>query len=295
MGETANLDNKQTAPPAEQQQRDTNSSQNIAQVPEPVGVAPKDKIEESPVRSSSDVIIACWTRILGLSTILLFFATAAMGFILYRTDERIGEQVEGLHRQLALMENDQRPWIKVEAEAFGDFFFPESGSMRLAHTPIKYFVVNTGKEPAFNVEIQPFAFVVGDEHTDIMGSQIKWCENVKNQRHPEQSLLIFPGEKLPWEFGGGVIGTAPHPEEIKKYARTIDGKVVINFWIFGCVTYDFGRPDTVHQTAFAWQIARLIKRPGMADAFTYDFDLAERVPKELILLQQWNRASGVTN
>ncbi|MGJ4952400.1 hypothetical protein [Bradyrhizobium sp. HKCCYLS20291] len=57
-------------------------------------------------RSRNERVLANWTRILGLSTILLFIATLFSAFILHQTDNAI-------HRQMELAERDAEPYISV--------------------------------------------------------------------------------------------------------------------------------------------------------------------------------------
>lgn len=205
------------------------------------------------------------------------------------------EQVKAVGRQLTLMENDQRPWIRVDAEAIEEFAFRTHESTTYGSTPIKYFVTNVGKTPAFNVEVMTRAFVVGDGRADIDSEQMKWCHHAKTNRSARQKLFVFPNERELWGFHGGVFGTAPHPDEIAKYAKIVDGRRLIQFYIFGCATYDFGRPNSIHQTAFLFQVAHQIKRSDGSITLSLEFDLEERVPKEQIILLQHPSAPDLTN
>lgn len=233
-----------------------------------------------------------YTLALFVATLLLFSAAVVTAIILHNTDDKI-------NRQLGLMEADLRPWIKVETEVYQDLDLRQgSGAI-----PIKFILVNVGKSPAFNVEILPRPFLLFDGHTDLFGEQKDLCKVARDERQNNsrdiinagRGIFIFPNERIPWERFGGIIGTGPIPDDLKKYSRTVDGKREIDLWIFGCVTYDFGRPDTVHQTGFVYRIARIISRQGLGSAMSFIINPDEIVPKDLLLLFPNPSADGVTN
>jgi hypothetical protein len=110
-----------------------------------------------------------------------------------------------------------------------------------------------------------------------------------------QGILIFPAERIPWERFGGTIGAGAAPEDLKKYGRIENGKLTADLWIYGCATYDFGHPDTVHQTGFVYRIAQLIKRPGMGDAMSFTVDLDDVISKDELMMFPSPSADGITN
>jgi hypothetical protein len=91
------------------------------------------------------------------------------------------------------------------------------------------------------------------------------------------------------------MGTGPAPDELRKYSRATDDGQQIDLWVHGCVTYDLGRADKIHQTGFIYRVARTIKIPGRADAISYSLKLDEIVPKERLLLYPSPSAEGITN
>jgi hypothetical protein len=74
------------------------------------GSRPADK-ESPPQYSTNDKIIANWTRVLGVSTIFLFLATAGTGYILHSTDVTLSRQLSIMEAQLAATEREQQPRI----------------------------------------------------------------------------------------------------------------------------------------------------------------------------------------
>ena len=251
------------------------------------------KKESAPDRAARRTANATW--VIALFTIVAVEVGIAQWTALSNTDGKIGEQTKAIKRQLDLMEADQRPWIKVETEAFDAIQFFNVNGMTVGHISVKYFATNVGKSPAFGVEIQPKAFLLADGHTDLDGDQKRWCDIVKKNRFPHQSLFLFPGEKRPWEFQGATIGTGPSPQDLEKYSQIEAGKRTISLWLHGCATYDFGRSGTVRQTGFVYHVARLIKRAGIPDAMSYNISLDESVPKDQVLLFPSASADGITN
>jgi hypothetical protein len=69
------------------------------------------KQDQNNPEGQSDTTIARWTKVLGVSTILLFFATTGTGIVLYRTDKNIEHQADIMRGQLEEMRSEQRPWV----------------------------------------------------------------------------------------------------------------------------------------------------------------------------------------
>jgi hypothetical protein len=234
-------------------------------------------------------------------TAVLCVVTGYTAIILHETDVKIGEQAFAMTTQLHLLESDQRPWIKVDVEKFDDLHLSDWPGL-----PVKFFVENVGRTPAFNVEIIPASFVYTNGNTDLFGEQKKRCTAAKSIRVGDsagmilsnQAIIVFPKDRIPWERFGAIMGTGISIFEMEKYSPKPEGgkeRAELSLWIYGCATYDFGRPNTTHQTGFVYRIARLIKRPNLPDAISYGINPDERVPKDQIILFPSPSADGITN
>lgn len=198
--------------------------------------------------------------------------------------------------QLRTMEADQRPWIKVEPETFMDLDFTHG----FTGIPIKFFVTNIGKSPAFNVQVHQEGFVLGKDHNDVLTEQINFCDKMSKDRadrggaiNMSRGIFLFPNERIPWERSGAIVGV--NNEDIKKYAIEEGGKKSLNIWLLGCVIYDFGRDNTVHRTGFIFQIARIINRPNMSDALSFGIDPSEIIAKKNLVTFPIPSAQNQTN
>jgi hypothetical protein len=203
---------------------------------------------------------------------------------------------KAIQGQLDVMKSDQRPWIKVEAEIWSDLTFQGD----IGALPVRFFLKNVGKYPAFDADVWIKTFLMADGHTDLFEEQRKYCASTRafggrksndviNGTH---GVFLFPDEKIPWLPDGTIVSGGVGPGEIKEFSKVIDGKRQINIWIYGCATYDQGRPDTVHQTGFVFQLARRVKPGG---PISYSFSPDDPVPKDLLLLFPAPSADGITN
>jgi len=140
----------------------------------------------------SETVIAKWTIILGKSTIALVVATVVSAFILFRTDDKIGKQVAAMLSQLKLMENDQRPWLRVGVgEGEGLSVVDDSIGITLV---LKY--INAGKGPA--VRVQSAAEMIPHDADVIRGKQDEMCRLADRSVTSDFLPTVFPD--APW-FG----------------------------------------------------------------------------------------------
>jgi hypothetical protein len=200
-----------------------------------------------------------------------------------------------------LMETDQRPWIKVDAEKFDDLHLSDWPGL-----PVKFFVENVGRTPAFNVDLTPAGFIYADGHTDLFGEQRARCAAARTTRigdsagmiNAAQAIIVFPKDRIPWERFGAIMGTGVSIYDLERYSPAVETgqqRAELSLWIYGCVTYDFGRPNTTHQTGFVYRIARLIRHPPLPNAMSYGINPDERVPQDQIILFPSPSADGITN
>jgi hypothetical protein len=74
--------------------------------------------------------------------------------------------------QIEVMENDQRPWIKVDVKPINSFRFRPDGSGFL---PLEITLSNVGRSPAFNIQPGAWGFLFTDKHRDIAQEQQERC------------------------------------------------------------------------------------------------------------------------
>jgi hypothetical protein len=137
---------------------------------------------KQPASKSSETVIANWTIVVGLSTVLLFFATGMSAYFLYVTDKTLKETLE----------INQRPWLSVEVEAIGSFKLNRRGEI-----PLRVKVKNNGLSPAQKVRIFPVLFV--DKVPDLSEAEVtKWggCHQPKNDAYFGPHGALFPGQSL---------------------------------------------------------------------------------------------------
>jgi hypothetical protein len=142
------------------------------------------------------------------------------------------------NRQLSVMEDDQRPWIVVDVKPVGRFvFFPDGGGA----LPVQITPSNVGKSPAFNLEPVAWGYLISEKSNDINQEQRRRCELVRNRKQSPDDIadmsVVFPGQTAKWHEHAGNIGAGFSGEQFRTHHLTVDGKQVIDFWIFGCVDY----------------------------------------------------------
>jgi hypothetical protein len=159
------------------------------------------------------------------------------------------------NRQLTVMEDDQRPWIAVDVKPTGHFFFhpDDSGALPVQITPS-----NVRKSPAFNIEPVAWGYLISEKSNDINHEQRRRCELVRNRKPSRDDIgnlsVVFPGQITKWHEHAGNIAAWFSGEQFRTHHRTVNGKQVIDFWVFGCVDYMFGEPKKQHQTGFIYRV-----------------------------------------
>jgi hypothetical protein len=221
-------------------------------------------------------------RFTAFLTLLLALATAALAFVAYR--------------QTRIMENDQRPWIKVEVEIASplDFTVGGWGIMRLRLT-----LTNVGKSPAFNVRLAHWGFLNFEGHNDPHKEQRERCERFRGEPldNPARGSVLFPGDHLPWDRMGGAFtsGIAFPPDEIRKGLVEENGLGHLNISIFGCADYVFSALRQHHQTGFNYSLAQIIPREGMPAALTFGIAPQGSISADQLCLFPSPSASGQTD
>jgi hypothetical protein len=114
------------------------------------------------------------------------------------------------------MENDQRPWIKVEAQISSPLDFTTNfGTMRL-----RIILTNVGKSPAFNIQPAVWGFLVSAVHINPNKEQTHRCERLKQEPldNAAKGFVLFPGDRIPWDQMGGEFtsGIGFSPQDIQR-------------------------------------------------------------------------------
>jgi hypothetical protein len=174
------------------------------------------------------------------------------------------------NRQLRIMENDQRPWVKVDTEIADSLVFWVGGP---AIMPLRFVLANVGKSPAFNVRLASLGYLIFVGHNDPHKEQHEKCEWLRDQPldNPARGSVLFPGDRVPWDQMGGAFtsGVAFSSTDIQKIPVREDKQRHLEIWIIGCADYIFGEAKLHHQTGFIYQLAQIIPREGMQPALTF--------------------------
>ena len=170
-------------------------------------------------------------------------------------------------RQITIMEDDQRPWVKVETEIAGPLEFIIGG---FGNLPLRFTLTNVGKSPAFNFTLVPWGFLVFQGHDDPQKEQRERCGRWRDQSldNPARGSVLFPGDHLVWDQLG-VRGVGFSPDEMQKGLVDENGQRDLHIWVIGCADYVFGEPKRHHQTGFIYSLGQIIPREGMEPALTF--------------------------
>lgn len=162
-------------------------------------------------------------------------------------------------RQLDVMENDKRPWIKADVSIPAYVLTTEWEGSRGINFPLKFLLRNFGQVPAVNVRIyQTVAVHPGNIlREQLSAPQKEICDSAssKSDKNPIGGIAIFPNETEVIETGNGLSGGGLYK----------DGKPVL-FAVLGCVDYTYG--DGRHgQTGFRFMLGKDVG--GMVSGVPY--------------------------
>src|SRR5450759_1281271 len=105
---------------------------------------PKNNRQYKQGSSDSYVVIARWTKVVGIFTVILAIATIASAYFLWTTDETLRKTLE-VH---------QRPRISVDTTIVGPFTIDEKGG----YVRLKIEIKNVGLSMADDVRIFPVIY-----------------------------------------------------------------------------------------------------------------------------------------
>lgn len=199
-----------------------------------------------------------------VSAIGLVAAGAAATFAWY--------QVDGLKRQIALAEEDQRPWIKVEAINVSSVEVQSDQVSIVATFTLK----NVGKAPARRVSPHPRLLVTGSI-VEYLRSGRESCLDLKEHSTLVHGSTIFPGEEIvspSVSFGLPMTMIRPVLEQkaaadnaalveglsdaqassVKKFVR--ETALLSDLSVVGCIGYMPMTSNEVHGSSFSFSITK---------------------------------------
>src|SRR4051812_7674551 len=108
------------------------------------GAIPSHEGEQKKEKSDSDVVIARWTKVVGIFTVVLAIATFANAYFLWVTDETLRDTLE----------INQRPWVYADVVIDGPLTFDQNG----ISVPLKITLKNGGLALAHDVRVFPVMY-----------------------------------------------------------------------------------------------------------------------------------------
>jgi hypothetical protein len=184
---------------------------------------------------------------------LIALFTAVLAFVAWRqlaamrsADDKIGDQVRAVGRQLSLMEADQRPWV------FARGVSPWSAllvSDEKVQTTLQFELYNSGKSPARFVTIQGAMFPTSASQESVLKSWNTCAEYRKTIQYA--GAVIFPSVPVPQNhvFTMDAADTAVW--------KTTPADKPNTLIVVGCVDYlvadEKGEPRH-HQSQFVYEV-----------------------------------------
>jgi hypothetical protein len=191
-------------------------------------------------------------------------------------------------QQAAIMQADQRPWLRVEASSGPLTSFKAGDKVPF---PTLFFnphfkVSNVGKSPAFNAQIIFAPYAIKNGHSDPYAAQKEACNR---QRHTPldndaRGNVLFPGDFLTERVSVGSYNVAfMGPNWKQNLTEESDGSLSVSFYVFGCADYLFGEPREHHQTGFVYEVWRRVMNHD-APAYDNRFIVGQNVDENVIEL-----------
>jgi hypothetical protein len=185
--------------------------------------------------SETDLVMARWTRRVGLFTLALVLVGSITGAIFW-------EQLQVMQGQLDETALEQRPWIYSETPVIQSRITRNQLGWYLIN--LKFRLHNVGHTPARFVYLTPVSAVLPDlsgipaRVNEICGKSVGRSNYV--------GTTIFPGQDFSYTPSVGI-----NPSEIETAFRS---RFVPNFVVLGCVIYQLPTGDKQHHTGFAYLI-----------------------------------------
>jgi hypothetical protein len=186
-------------------------------------------------KSDRDLIMARWTRRVGIFTAALVVVGIVTGVIFWR--------------QLDEMQAEQRPWVYAVDVVPG-------GRIILANewyaVPLKFSIKNTGHLPAFFVVPKTSAAVI------TIGSSAFTIHNYVCDEYRHNPIMQSSGNTI---FADQTIShggfTSEDYPKVRKYIWDALGgdKMIV---VFGCIDYQFPAQPGHHQSRFSFAVGKLV-------------------------------------
>lgn len=219
-----------------------------------------------------------WKEIREWMTVIIVFITACAILAQWYVMQRQTDLMQG---QLNEMTLEQRPWIRVKPVISGPFEFQGTWGETPIAAPVRFFLKNVGHSPAFNVRLVAWGFLSG-VGKDLLAEQKSHCDLLRAKPLDDagRGAILFPEEDIPAEETNGGIDSFPvlSASDIATYLARNGQNQGVDFWIYGCADYAFGREMTHHQTPFIYRLGHAVRVNGVVKGATLGID-PENTPK----------------
>jgi hypothetical protein len=202
--------------------------------------------EQNNNNSKNEIDLAKHTRRLSWATWIIagvgalsFFAALLQWSALRSTDDKIGEQVAALGRQLTLLETDQRPWVHVPVFSINEPIIHDATGINITWS---FTLINSGKSPAQHVGAG-FVIYLGPTRFD---EAIKEACDKAEQAHAV--LTIFPNDPTPW--GAGSLIPADDIENFRSRYGSGSAKGSFGAMTMACIAYQVLGDTKFHHTPY---------------------------------------------
>lgn len=211
-------------------------------------------------------------RLVAYGTFVVAIATFALVIVTHDTDVKVGRQLNAFERQLALMENEQRPWVHLSSITLASPLVVSEGAARIT---IQFDLKNSGKSPAhFVIPIGSLISLIKNDAAVKLDKYWESCDALRSK--PAEDLaggVLFPGTEAPYTYFAEMD---PASLDRWKSARTAA------LLIFGCADYVYADMTKHHQTRFVYALGKRRASELLPDLL--DFTIGETPASDLLLI-----------
>jgi len=188
--------------------------------------------DQKKEKGTSDSLIARWTKVVGISTIVLSLATILSAYFLWVTDETLRRTLEV----------NQRPWVSADVAIAGPLTFDQNNDGE-SHIPLKITLKNNGLALAQNIRVFPIFYAGDIPHITRDEIEETRCRKPRNDTGALQ-FTLFPGQTR-----SEIVAPALTPEEVTETKSAM----VKNPFAFGpaivvCISYRATINNALHFT-----------------------------------------------
>ena len=187
-------------------------------------------------------------------------------------------------KQLAVMQDAQRAWIKIKPRFDGGLGIMQSDVDAIG-LPLNYSLENIGHRPAFHISVQSWMVSSPRNIESILAQK---CNALKAplDSQPGASRVLFPGDSVE-DWNKIPIGkiTVYAAETTANMMKNADPNGQFQIWIIGCAAYDFGDTSERHHTGFIYRLGYHSDSPAVAPhVIISTFRRNEGIPKDRLEL-----------